>query len=99
MPFGTTLPDPDTHGPFGWRAPYRGLEAFEPEDAQTAVSSADRRPVRDRLRFLGPRNLDHAFRDQRARDARPEKVLSFVDRPGLHHGKDEVAQTLRADRR
>ena len=24
---------PDQNGPFGWRAPYRGLEALEPEDA------------------------------------------------------------------
>ncbi len=24
---------PDANGPFGWRAPYRGLEALEPEDA------------------------------------------------------------------
>jgi hypothetical protein len=24
---------PDRNGPFGWRAPYRGLEALEPEDA------------------------------------------------------------------
>jgi hypothetical protein len=24
---------PDSHGPFGWREPYRGLEPFEPEDA------------------------------------------------------------------
>ncbi len=24
---------PDPNGPFGWRAPYRGLEALEPEDA------------------------------------------------------------------
>ena len=24
---------PDPQGPFGWRAPYRGLEALEPEDA------------------------------------------------------------------
>src|SRR5262249_41117809 len=24
---------PDPNGPFGWRSPYRGLEALEPEDA------------------------------------------------------------------
>jgi hypothetical protein len=24
---------PDRNGPFGWRAPYRGLEALDPEDA------------------------------------------------------------------
>jgi WD40 repeat protein len=33
---------PDPNGPFGWRAPYRGLEALEPEDAAVFLGrSAD----------------------------------------------------------
>jgi hypothetical protein len=48
----------DPHGPFGWRAPYRGLEALEPEDA-AVLFGRDVDLVRgiDALRGLAARTL------------------------------------------
>jgi formylglycine-generating enzyme required for sulfatase activity len=47
----------DPHGPFGWRAPYRGLEALEPEDAAVFFGrSADVVSGIDALRGLAARN-------------------------------------------
>jgi hypothetical protein len=47
---------PDSHGPFGWRAPYRGLEALEPEDAAVFFGrSADIVRGIDALRGLAAR--------------------------------------------
>ena len=47
-------------------------------------------PVGDGLGTFGAGNLHHALGDERAGDARAEKVLAFVNRPGLDHRKDEV---------
>src|SRR5215813_3079889 len=45
--------EPDASGPFGWRAPYRGLEALEPEDAAVFFGrSADMVRGIDALRGL-----------------------------------------------
>jgi len=47
---------PDPRGPFGWRAPYRGLEPFEPEDAAVFFGrSADIVRGIDMLRGLAVR--------------------------------------------
>ena len=47
---------PDPNGPFGWRAPYRGLEALEPEDAAVFFGrSADIVRGIDTLRGLAAR--------------------------------------------
>jgi conflict system STAND superfamily ATPase/TIR domain-containing protein len=47
---------PDARGPFGWRAPYRGLEALEPEDAAVFFGrSADIVRGIDALRGLASR--------------------------------------------
>lgn len=47
---------PDQNGPFGWRAPYRGLEALEPEDAAVFFGrSADIVRGIDTLRGLAAR--------------------------------------------
>jgi WD40 repeat protein len=47
---------PDASGPFGWRAPYRGLEALEPEDAAVFFGhSADIVRDIDALRGLAAR--------------------------------------------
>ena len=47
---------PDPNGPFGWRAPYRGLEALEPEDAAVFFGrSADIVRGIDALRGLAAR--------------------------------------------
>jgi WD40 repeat protein len=47
---------PDPAGPFGWRAPYRGLEALEPEDAAVFFGrSADIMRGMDALRGLAGR--------------------------------------------
>ena len=47
---------PDANGPFGWRAPYRGLEALEPEDAAVFFGrSADIVRGIDALRGLAAR--------------------------------------------
>ena len=47
---------PDASGPFGWRAPYRGLEALEPEDAAVFFGrSADIVRGIDALRGLAAR--------------------------------------------
>ena len=47
---------PDPSGPFGWRAPYRGLEALEPEDAAVFFGrSADIVRGIDALRGLAAR--------------------------------------------
>ena len=47
---------PDPNGPFGWRAPYRGLEALEPEDAAVFFGrSADIARSIDALRGLASR--------------------------------------------
>jgi WD40 repeat protein len=48
--------EPDSSGPFGWRAPYRGLEALEPEDAAVFFGrSADIVRGIDALRGLAAR--------------------------------------------
>jgi tetratricopeptide (TPR) repeat protein len=48
---------PDPNGPFGWRTPYRGLEAFEPEDAAVFFGrTADIVRGTDMLRGLATRN-------------------------------------------
>jgi WD40 repeat protein len=48
--------EPDASGPFGWRAPYRGLEALEPEDAAVFFGrSADIMRGIDALRGLAAR--------------------------------------------
>jgi WD40 repeat protein len=48
--------EPDANGPFGWRAPYRGLEALEPEDAAVFFGrSADIVRGIDALRGLAAR--------------------------------------------
>jgi len=47
---------PDQNGPFGWRAPYRGLEALEPEDAAVFFGrNADIVRGMDMLRGLAAR--------------------------------------------
>jgi formylglycine-generating enzyme required for sulfatase activity len=47
----------DANGPFGWRLPYRGLEALEPEDAAVFLGrSADLVRGMDALRGLATRN-------------------------------------------
>ena len=47
---------PDQNGPFGWRAPYRGLEALEPEDAAVFFGrNADMVRGIDALRGLAAR--------------------------------------------
>jgi len=47
---------PDPNGPFGWRTPYRGLEALEPEDAAVFFGrSADIARSIDALRGLASR--------------------------------------------
>ena len=47
---------PDPNGPFGWRAPYRGLEALEPEDAAVFFGrTADIVRGTDALRGLAAR--------------------------------------------
>src|SRR5262245_45954523 len=47
---------PDPSGPYGWRAPYRGLEALEPEDAAVFFGrSADIARSIDALRGLASR--------------------------------------------
>jgi WD40 repeat protein len=53
---GTFELQPDPNAPFGWRAPYRGLEALEPEDAAVFFGrSADIVRGIDALRGLAPR--------------------------------------------
>src|SRR5262249_36468273 len=47
--------------------------------------------MRDRARSFCARDLDHSFRDQRPRDARPEKILVLVNRARLKHRKDKIA--------
>jgi hypothetical protein len=48
--------EPDANGPFGWRAPYRGLEPLEPEDAAVFFGrSADIVRGIDALRGLAAR--------------------------------------------
>ena len=55
MPKPSSL-QPDPNGPFGWRAPYRGLEALEPEDAAVFFGrSADIVRGIDALRGLAAR--------------------------------------------
>jgi hypothetical protein len=49
------------------------------------------RPVRNRVCFFGARNLDHSFRDERARNTRAEKILALVNRAGLEHRKNKIA--------
>src|SRR5688572_29454752 len=39
-------------------------------------------------------DFDHAFGDERARDAGAEEILVFVDRPRLDHRKNEIAREL-----
>ena len=52
----------DADGPFGWRAPYRGLEALEPEDAAVFFGrSADILRGIDDLRGLAARKLPRLF--------------------------------------
>jgi WD40 repeat protein len=53
---------PDQNGPFGWRAPYRGLEALEPEDA-AVFFGRDADIVRgiDMLRGLASRRPPRLF--------------------------------------
>ncbi len=49
---------PEPNGPFGWRAPYRGLEALEPEDAAVFFGrSADIARSIDALRGLASRRV------------------------------------------
>jgi hypothetical protein len=53
---GTFELQPDPNAPFGWRAPYRGLEALEPEDAAVFFGrSADIVRGIDALRGLAAR--------------------------------------------
>jgi tetratricopeptide (TPR) repeat protein len=53
---------PDADGPFGWRAPYRGLEALEPEDAAVFFGrSADILRGIDDLRGLAARKSPRLF--------------------------------------
>jgi WD40 repeat protein len=53
---GTFELQPDPNAPFGWRAPYRGLEALEPEDASVFFGrSADIVRGIDALRGLAAR--------------------------------------------
>ena len=52
----------DVNGPFGWRAPYRGLEAMEPEDAAVFFGrSADILRGIDELRGLAGRKPPRLF--------------------------------------
>ena len=52
----------DSDGPFGWRAPYRGLEAMEPEDAAVFFGrSADILRGIDELRGLAGRKAPRLF--------------------------------------
>jgi hypothetical protein len=54
--------EPDASGPFGWRAPYRGLEALEPEDAAVFFGrSADIVRGIDALRGLAARKPPRLF--------------------------------------
>ena len=45
----------------------------------------------DRLGRFCARNLDHPFGNDGTRDARPEKVLSLVNRVSLKHREDKIA--------
>ena len=47
--------------------------------------------MRDCLRVLGTRDLDHSLRDKRTRDARAEEILVLVNGAGLEHWKNEIA--------
>ena len=40
------------------------------------------------------RNLHHPLGDEGAGNARPEKILAFVERPGLDHRENEFAREL-----
>ena len=52
----------DANGPFGWRSPYRGLEAMEPEDAAVFFGrSADILRATDELRGLAGRKQQRIF--------------------------------------
>src|ERR1017187_5840301 len=46
--------------------------------------------MRKRLRFLLLRDLDHSFGDERTGDAGAKKILSLVNRAGLHHRKNKI---------
>src|SRR6266404_3535035 len=50
--------------------------------------------MRDHLGFFLSRDLDHSFRDKRTGDARAEEILTFVDRTGSDHRKNEIAREL-----
>ena len=43
---------------------------------------------------LGAGDLDHALRDERARNACAEKILSLINRPGLQHRKNKITGEL-----
>ena len=53
-----------------------------------------RRPVGHCGRTLGPRDLHHALGDERAGNARAEKILTLVNRPGTDHGENEIPGKL-----
>jgi len=49
------------------------------------------RTVRDGGSPLSPCDLDHSLGDERPGNAGAEKILTLIECPGLHHGKDKVA--------
>ena len=44
--------------------------------------------------FFFAANLHHALGNQGSRNARPEIILIFVDRPSLHHGINKICGKL-----
>ena len=55
------------------------------------------RAVGDRVRSLGPGDLDLSLGDQRARERRPEEVPGLVGGVGAQHREHEVADELLAE--
>ena len=47
--------------------------------------------MRDRVRLLRARDLNHSLCNQRTRDTRAEKILALVNRAGLEHWENEIA--------
>ena len=50
----------------------------------------------DRVGIFGARDLDHSFRDQRARDTGAKQILSLVNRARLEHWENEITREFLA---
>ena len=50
----------------------------------------------DGVGIFGARDLDHSFRNERARNTRAKQILTFIDRACLEHREDEITREFSA---